>query len=300
MNILVTGAWQATEAQLARLREMGHDIFLQKQESAPPVCDYDLVEGVICNGLFLHHPLERFPRLRYIQLTSAGFDRLPVEEARERGIAVYNARGVYSIPMAEHALAGVLSLYRRLPEFRELQKQRKWEKIRDLEELSGRKALILGCGSVGTEVAARFSAMGCRIAGVDIVAKPSGFPFDEVLPLEKLEEKLPGADILILTLPLTSETRGLLDAGRLRLLKDHAVVVNISRGAVVEQNALEKELVSGRLRAVLDVFEEEPLAEESPLWGNGNVVLTPHNSFCGNGNAERLGKLIFHNLERFV
>lgn len=296
MKLLITGAWKATDGQLEAVRRLGHDVVLQPQEADPLVCPAEDVEGIVGNGIFLHHPIEVFRNLRYIQLTSAGFDRVPMDYVKSHGIEIRNARGVYSIPMAEHAMAGVLTLYRRFHEFHGSQTERKWQKIRDLEEVNDKTAVIVGCGNVGTECARRFAAFGCRVIGVDIVVRKDE-NYDDMLPLEQLDDCLPMADIVVLTLPLTDETRHLMDARRLSLLKDRAVVVNIARGAVVEQGALADELSSGRLRAVLDVFEEEPLPEDSILWNLPNVVLTPHNSFIGDGDANRLATVILQNLE---
>ena len=115
MNLLITGAWQEAEAHLDELRAMGHEIeFLRQEKDALP-CKGSWVEGIVCNGLFLHHELDEVPRLRYLQLTSAGLDRIPLERMRLKGVRIHNARGVYSVPMAEHAVWGVLSLYRRAP-----------------------------------------------------------------------------------------------------------------------------------------------------------------------------------------
>ena len=124
-----------------------------------------------------------------------------------------------------------------------------------------------------------------------------GPAYETMLPLDRLDETLPGTEILVLTLPLTQETRHLLNAARLALLPEDALVVNISRGAVADEAALTAALAAGQLGgAVLDVFETEPLPPESPLWAMENVILTPHNSFVGDGNRARLTKLILENL----
>ena len=298
MNLLVTGAWQASPEELDELRGLGHTVLFQPQEKEPLAFPPEEIDGVICNGLFLYHPIESFTRLRYIQLTSAGYDRIPMDYVKARNIEIHNARGVYSVPMAEHALTGVLALYRRLPVFFRQQQDRFWNKIRNLEELTGKSVLIVGCGNIGTECAGRFAALGCEIHGIDLVARPPESPFASLEDAGRLNGRLKGADILILTLPLTAETRNFMDAARLALLKDHAIVVNISRGAIIHQKTLESELKSGRLRAVLDVFEDEPLETASPLWGLDNIVLTPHNSFAGEGNGRRLSTLVLNNLER--
>lgn len=294
MNLLVTGAWSGAKARLAELEALGHAVrFLQWEQDALP-CEPAWVEGVIGNGLFQYHPLDSFENLKYIQLTSAGFDRVPREELRARGIEIHNARGVYSVPMAEFAVAGVLQLYKQSRFFYENQKTHRWEKHRGLLELSGKTVMILGCGDVGTECARRFHAFGCTVHGLN--RTPGENPaFDAVRPLSCLDALLPQADIVLLTLALSEETRHILDAARLALLKSGAVLVNIARGALIDTEALIAALprLTG---AVLDVFEEEPLAESSPLWDAENVILTPHNSFAGEGNGERLNMLILENL----
>ena len=290
MNLLITGAWQQAAEHFEEIRRMGHEIVFMQQEKDDLPCDSAWVEGVICNGLFLSHPIEQFANLRYIQLTSAGFDRVPMDYVQEHNIEIHNARGVYSIPMAEFAVAGVLSLYKELGEFRDQQKEHRWEKRRGLRELAGRTVVIVGCGSVGTECAKRFKAFGCKVIGVDLVGREDE-QFDCILSLQELDDQLKQADVVVLTVPLTEKTRGLIDEMRLGLI--HGVLVNISRGAVVDQKALEK----WNGEAVLDVFEEEPLDAGSQLWDKENTMISPHNSFVGDGNNQRLSQLILENLK---
>lgn len=295
MNLLVTGAWSDGKNCISELEAMGHSVcFMQFEKDVLP-CSYDWVEGVICNGLFLSHPIERFKNLRYIQLTSAGFDRVDMDYVRAHEIEIHNARGVYSIPMAEFALCGVLQLYKQAAFFRENQKQHLWEKHRGLMELVGKTVLNVGCGSVGNECAKRFKAFDCKIIGVDLFPREECL-YSEILPIKKLDEALTQADVVVLTLPLTEQTRHLMNEERFSLLKDGATIVNIARGAIVDTNALLNHI--DRLTgAVLDVFEEEPLSDISPLWDKQNIILTPHNSFVGEGNGERLSASILSNLQ---
>ena len=296
MNLLVTGAWRCTEAQLARLAELGHRVsFLQNEKDVLPL-PYESVEGVICNGLFLHHPIENFINLRYIQLTSAGFDRVPMDYVRAYGIEIHNAWGVYSIPMAEFSISGVLQLYKQSRFFYENQKKNKWEKHRNLLELAGKHVCIVGCGSIGTECAKRFAAFGCRVKGVGRTPRQAEW-YEQIVGVENLDDALCDADIVVLSLPLTEESRYLFDRNRLAKLKQGAVLVNMARGAIVDTEALVEWLEADRGAAVLDVFEEEPLTEESPLWEMENVILTPHNSFVGEGNGDRLWAIILKNME---
>jgi phosphoglycerate dehydrogenase-like enzyme len=292
MNLLITGAWQDAGANLERIRDLGHNVAFLQQEKDPVPCAADWVESVICNGLFLHHPIESFPNLKYIQLTSAGYDRVPLEYIRQHGIVIHNARGVYSIPMAEYAVGGVLELYRQFPAFRENQKKHLWEKRRNLPELAGKTVGIVGCGSVGSECAKRFSAFGCRVLGIATSWREQPF-FDEVRGEDALDAVLSESDVVILTVPLTEKTYHLMNAERLAVMKRGAVFVNIARGGIVDTRALENALEQNHLAgAVLDVFEEEPLSPDSPLWDMEHVVITPHNSFVGDGVQERLAAII--------
>ena len=295
MNLLVTGAWYDGKNCITELEARGHTVMFMQYEKDELPCSYEWVEGVVCNGLFLSHPIEKFTNLRYIQLTSAGFDRVDMDYVKAHGIEIHNARGVYSIPMAEFALSGVLQLYKQAAFFRENQKRHLWEKHRGLLELAGKKVLIVGCGSVGNECAKRFAAFGCEVTGVDLYPREDSL-YSKILPLDKLDDMLITADIVVLTLPLSEQTRHLINDSRFSLLKDGAVLVNIARGAVVDTEALIKHI--DRLGgAVLDDFEEEPLIDNSPFWGKPNVILTPHNSFVGEGNGERLRENIIKNLE---
>ena len=296
MNLLVTGAWQGAKDGIEQLKMLGHQVqFLQFEKDELP-CSYECVEGVICNGLFLSHPIERFTHLKYIQLTSAGFDRVDMQYVKRHNIEIHNARGVYSIPMAEFAIFGVLELYKQGKFFQQNQVEKQWEKRRNLSELFGKQVCIAGCGSVGTECAKRFSAFGCRITGVDLYPREDE-TYEKMVGIENLSEVLSKSDIVILTLPLTEETRYLMNEEKFSQMKDGAILVNIARGAVVATEALKREMprLGG---AVLDVFEEEPLGEDSPLWEMEKVIVTPHNSFVGDGNARRLAGVIYENIRR--
>ena len=296
MKILVTGALNFAKEQLKAIENLGNQIIFMQNESDSLPCNAEELDGVICNGLFLYHDIKKFTNLKFIQLTSAGFDRVPMEDINRRGIKIFNARGVYSIPMAEFALTGVLSLYKGLKFFGENQLQKSWVKNRNLKELYGQTVCVVGAGSVGTECAKRFKAMGCKVIGVDLYPRESE-AFEIVYSLDKLDDVLAEADVVVLTLPLTEQTRGLFDKRKFELMKDGSVLVNISRGAVVDEASLIHALSNGKLYgACLDVFENEPLSSDSPLWNYKNVIVTPHNSFVGNKNSERLFKLILENL----
>lgn len=296
MNLLITGAWQQAKEYIPTIESKGHQVqFLQFEKDELP-CAYEWVEGIIGNGIFLSHPIEKFVNLKYIQLTSAGFDRVPMDYVKERGIEIHNARGVYSVPMAEFAVAGVLELYKKMRFFYKNQKKHNWKKHRGLLELFGKTVVIVGCGDVGKECAKRFRGFGCKVIGVNRTVRKNEV-FDQIVPLSDIETVLPEADLVVLTVALTEETRHLMDAERLKLLKETAVLVNISRGSVVDTNAL-IDYLPNLGGAVLDVFEEEPLTTDSTLWDMENVIITPHNSFVGDGNIDRLGRIVMNVLTK--
>ena len=297
MNLLITGAWQQAAEYMDNLREHGHNVqFMQFEKDELP-CEPSWVEGIIGNGIFLSHPIESFTHLRYIQLTSAGFDRVPMEYVKSHSITINNARGVYSIPMAEYAISGVLALYKKQRAFFGNQKEHRWEKARDLQELFGKRVCIFGCGSVGTECAKRFEIMGCMVFGIDPIVREHK-NFFCIYHTDDAKEVLAKSDIVVITLPLTEQTRHMFDEKMLAAMRQGTVIVNIARGALIETDALIRALGKNIGGAVLDVFEEEPLSSDSPLWDMPNVIITPHNSFVGSGNNKRMSDVVMSNLKK--
>lgn len=297
MHLLITGALWKDPPFFKKLENLGHVISYVSNECIPLMeqgIDPSRFEGVICNGLFLYTPIEQFSNLRWIQLTSAGYDRMPMDYIHSHKIDIRNACNVYSIPMAEFILCGVLQLYKQSRFFAANQAKHKWEKHRNLLELGGKTVCIVGCGNVGTECAKRFKAMGCRVIGINRHICDDG-TYHKIVGLDQLNKMLPYADVIILSIALSSETFHLFKREQFSIMKSDTVFVNISRGEIVDTAALIAALpyIGG---AVLDVFENEPLTE-SKLWDMENVIITPHNSFCGEYNALRLQQLILERLK---
>jgi phosphoglycerate dehydrogenase-like enzyme len=211
--------------------------------------------------------MSRLSGLRVVQLLTAGVDwilpRVPP------GVLLCRAIGVHEASVAEQVIAGVLAITKDIPAFIRFQDRAEWAHHR-VGGLLGMRAVVLGYGAIGTATGDLLRAFGVEVTGVSRSGR------DATFSLSALSALLPDCDILVITLPLTDETKGLVNAGMLSLLPDGAMVVNVSRGSVVESAALERELVSGRLRAALDVTEPEPLSRESPLWHLPNVLITPH------------------------
>ena len=236
-----------------------------------------------------------------VQATSAGLDRLPVEYMEKHHIRCYNAKGVYSIPMAEWTVMSILEICKNAHCFFKKQQEHEWEKDRTLLELTGKKVCIVGYGDVGHETAKRLAAFGTEITAVNRSRVEEDGVISRWLPLDRLDEALSEADIVILCIALTEETRGLLNADKLRLMKQGSILVNVARGSLIDEKELISCLKEGKLRgAALDVFETEPLPAESELWEMSGVIIGPHNSFVGDKVRERMFSLIYRNLEKML
>lgn len=257
------------------------------------------IDATVCNGLFLFHNIDEFTNLKFIQLTSTGFDRVPVDKINGRQIRLFNARGVYSIPMAEWAVFRVLEHYKQGWFFKQEQTYRRWTKHRGLREIAGTKVAVVGAGNVGQEVARRFQAFGTKITGFDIHTNETPF-FDKMELASSLKEMIGEFDIIVVTAPLLPSTLHLISREELMSMKVNAVLVNIARGGLIdESNMCECLLKRPDLFAALDVFEMEPLTEESQLWQLENVAVSPHNSFVSDSNNERMFNVIYNNLKKF-
>jgi phosphoglycerate dehydrogenase-like enzyme len=258
----------------------------------PDLADVDLVVPLMRARAPLLALLAGPPgRLRVIQTLSAGVDWL-VGRVPEH-VMVCNARGVFDAPLAEWAVGAILAMQRGLVQARDAQRRGEWEAI-EPPELVGKRVVILGLGSIGTAISDRLRAFGVEVIGVGRTAR------EGVRGLAELDEVLPEAEILVNVLPLTGATNGLLDARRLGLLPDGALVVNAGRGPTIETAALVEELRAGRLRAALDVTDPEPLPPDHPLWGLPNVLITPHIGGDSPGSRIRSFELAGDQVRRFA
>lgn len=211
--------------------------------------------------------LVNFVRLRVVQAQSAGVDWLL--PSLPGGVLLCDARGMHDVATAEWVMAAILACQREFPRFMRMQSSARW-RPRRTQELAGRRALILGIGSVGRAVEKRLSAFDVHITKVGRNARQGVHAWEEIPQL------LATSDIVIISLPLTAHTRGLVDQVFLSRLPDGALLVNAGRGPVVDTRALVVELTSGRIRAALDVTDPEPLPSDHPLWSAPNLLITPH------------------------
>jgi phosphoglycerate dehydrogenase-like enzyme len=226
-------------------------------------------------------------------------------ELRGSPVVLTNSRGMSADTMAEHVLAVTLAMFRRLPEAWRSQAARVWAQdaigLLGNRTITGSRVLIVGLGAIGMAVAARMTALGATVTGIRRRvegARPSAVA--SVAPPGRLQELLPSADVVVVSAPHTRETRHLIGPKEIAALSRQAILVNVSRGHLVDERALSEALAAGRLAgAALDVFQEEPLPPESPLWGLSNVLITPHTSGFRPDHWDAAVEMFAENLRRF-
>lgn len=244
--------------------------------------------------------------LRWVHSAAAGVGSSLYPEMRDSRVVLTNSAGIHAPPMAETVLGMILFFARGLDFAVAAQRDRRWDKApfeaadTPVGEVSGATLGIAGFGGIGRELAARARALGMRVLALRRTAADGPEGVEVLAGEEGLREVLRRSDFLVLALPETESTRGLIGAAELREMRPGAVLVNVARGAVLDEEALTAALRSGALRgAALDVFGEEPLPPESPLWGLRNVLVTPHVSATSRGFWRRETDLIVENLRRY-
>jgi phosphoglycerate dehydrogenase-like enzyme len=310
------GQWAITPEAEARLSASVPAGWTLRMVKAPTVSDGDggtppsaeslaaIAEAEAYFGFGISKPLfEAAKKLKWVHSAAAGVGSMLFPEMKASDVILTNSAGIHAIPIAEHAVAGVLALVRGLDIAMELQRSREWKRDAFLSgtsvvrEAGGLRALVIGSGGLGQALGARLSALGVRCTGVRrrvALGTPEGF--ERIVGPGEWKALLPETDILAICAPATAETRAMVGAAELDRLPKNAIVVNVARGALLDEAALVARVKSGALRgAVLDVFDKEPLPPESPLWDLRSVILTPHVSGVTNRFWDREAELVVGN-----
>jgi len=244
--------------------------------------------------------LDLAPELKWIQVLTAGVDKLPLAEISSRGILLTNGRGIHQIQMAEYAIAAMINLARSWHVMARNQFEHRWDRTMPQNEIFGSVVGILGLGSIGREIARKASFMGMRVIGVRRIPGPVEFVAEVYGPAD-MEAVFRQSDYVINLLPYTPQTDRIIDRRFFDLMKPSAAFINLGRGPTVRQADLIAALRSKKLRAMAgDVFEEEPLPADSPLWTMPNVMLTPHIAGVSPKYMDRAMDIIRHNLSVYV
>jgi phosphoglycerate dehydrogenase-like enzyme len=244
---------------------------------------------------------EHCANLKWVQATSAGIGSFMVRTKLDQSSVVFTtAGGIHAAPLAEFTLMGALYFTKGIPYLMENKREHHWQRY-TTRQLKGMRALVVGLGGAGREVVRQFAALGVQVTGLGRTGR--NYEIDglaRVIDRTELDSVLPDVDFLILSCALTSETQGMIGAQQLELLHSEAVVINISRGQVVDQKALFLALSNRTIGgACLDVFEEEPLPADDPMWGMDNVIISPHSASTVKSENESLVNLFLENLRNW-
>ncbi len=257
---------------------------------------YDVIYG---RRPFAHHPYDAFTNLKFIQLSQAGYDSMPVQKWISDGKLISNAKGVFSAPIAEMTVMHILMAIKRQPELAAQQKDHVWKKL-ELREMGFLKVLFLGTGSIAAETALRLKPFGPLLIGLNTNGRAVD-PFNVTGKMSEVTEFLRSADIVVNTLPYSPDTHHIMNEGFFEALKPGAIIANVGRGKTVDEAALLKALETDQISfTYLDVFETEPLDANSPLWSHPKVMITPHNSNSGQLTKERNYTNFINNIQHYL
>ncbi|WZL75047.1 phosphoglycerate dehydrogenase [Clostridiaceae bacterium 35-E11] len=283
-----------------RIRALGYEIrYVHEREAKIDVQNKD-AEVLVCYNPFSTLDITQMKHLKWIQLSSIGIDQAPLDYIKTKGILLTNNKGGYSIPMGEWIVMKVLEMYKNSRKLYAQQQNKQWKMDKSLLELYGKTLGFIGTGSIAIEAAKRLQGFGVKTLGLNTLGKQVKY-FDACYPMGSMKEMLKKCDVVILTIPYTAKTHHLINKDTMNAMKDQVYLVNVSRGSIIDEKALISYLKQGKIRgAALDVFEEEPLSQDSPLWNLEHVIVTPHNSWISEmGNVRRF-EMIYENLSRYI
>ncbi|MDR0268342.1 D-2-hydroxyacid dehydrogenase [Paenibacillus sp.] len=280
-------------------------IVKNKKELTPKLIKHaEIIAG--WSKTIAEHVLQEDSQLKWVQTWSAGVDTLPLERLRDKGVMLTNASGVHATPIAESIFAMMLSFSRQLHTAVRNQLHKKWDSnlsapgLHTLGEISGKTLVIAGVGEIGRETARLAKAFGMRVIGVRRSNKPEQ-NVDEMYSMEGLHEALGQGDYIVNVLPLTGETRHIFNASTWKAVKKGACFINVGRGPTVDTASLINALNSGQISgAALDVFEEEPLPSDHPLWVMEQVIITPHVAGSNDRYTERVVDIFTENVKAYA
>jgi phosphoglycerate dehydrogenase-like enzyme len=282
------------------IRELGYEITTVREEGLTYDDSIKDIEILACYNPFSTLDISSLKKLKWIQLSSIGIDQVPAGDIVKTNIMVTNNRGGYSIPMGEWVVMSILELMKFSKVMFENQISRKWKVSSKVLELYGKTVGFIGTGTIAIESAKRLQAFGVRVYGMNTQGKPAEY-FDRCFSRDNMNQMLSMCDVVVLAIPSTVSTYHMINNESLGVMKKGVFIVNVARGNIVDENALIEGIKCGKIGgAALDVVEEEPLPETSPLWNLPNVIITPHNSWISEARNERRFNLIYENMRRYA
>lgn len=287
------------EEKMEGLKQLGFDLIYIPEKQVAYSDELRDVEVLIGYDPFATLDISKMKKLRWIQLFSAGIDQLPVSYLKGTEIIITNNKG-YSIPIGEWIVMDILELLKHSAKFMRSQDRKLWKLDRGVMEVCGKTVGFIGTGAIAKEAAKRLQGFEARVVGLNTKGSDVQY-FQKCYSADRIDEMLGMSDVVVVTIPYTDSSHHLINSSRISSMKEGAYFINIARGTIVDEEALIKALESGWIAgAALDVFEQEPLGRESPLWEMDNVIITPHNAFISDMKDERRYETIQGNMKSFI
>jgi len=288
------------EEKMGAITELGYELVYVNEKEISYSDEISDVDVLVCYNPFDRLDISQFKKLKWIQLSSVGIDQLPRRQIKEQAIIVTNNRSGYSIPIGEWIVLKTLELLKNSRSFYNKQSKKKWQLDTSVMELYNKTVCFVGTGSIAYEAAKRLQGFDANIIGINTSGKKVDY-FKSCYSLKELDYALSQADVAVLSIPYTKQTHHLINEKNIGSLKKGSYLINIARGSIIKESVLIEALQNGRIRgAALDVFENEPLPESSPLWEMQNVIITPHNSWISELRNERKYNIIYENLRSYI
>lgn len=285
---------------MKRVEELGYDIRVIDEREVRYSDELKDIEVLVCYNPFETLDITKMKKLKWIQLSSAGIDQLPLDYVKKSGIIVTNNKGGYSIPMGEWIVLKILELLKHSVKLYDNQKNKVWKMDTSIQELYGKTIGFLGTGSIAIEAVKRLTGFGVKILGLNTKGNIIE-GFDKCFSSSDIDKMLSMSDFVVITIPYTNETHHLINDERFNNIKDSVYIINVARGSIIDEKALIRNIEQGKISgAALDVVEEEPLDKHSQLWDLPNVIITPHNSWISEMKNIRRFNLIYDNMSKYV
>lgn len=295
MKVLITV--KISDEQLKKIKSLGYEIIRISESKIKNCEEVDDADILVTYNPFKRLDISKMKNLKYIMLTSVGFDQLPKEKVIKQNIQVTNNRGGYSIPMSEWIVMCILEIYKKSKMLYKQQQDKVWHMDFGISELYGSRIGFLGTGTIAVEAAKRLNGFGVEIWGYNTNGREVEY-FNRCFGKNQINEIFKNCDVVVSTMPCTENTIGMIDKDKFELMKQGSSFINVGRGKIVNEEDLIKYL--DKFEGVaLDVFEQEPLPKESPLWDADNVIVTPHNCWVSDKNDIRVEKLMYSNLKKY-
>lgn len=286
--------------KMDKIRELGYELIYISEKKILNTSDIEDVDILVCYNPFTSLDISKLRKLKWIQLSSIGIDQAPKQFIKENNIILTNNKGGYSIPMGEWVVLKILELIKNSKNFYKKQQEKKWSIDTSVLELYGKTIGFIGTGSIAKESAKRLQGFEANIIGLNTKGRGVEY-FDKCYGINEIEHMVSLCDVIVISIPYTEKTHHLINKDLFEQMKDKVYLINVARGSIIDENHLMQYLRSGKIKgAALDVFQKEPLSENSPLWDFDNVIITPHNSWVSEMRNERRFNLIYENMKRYI